>query len=281
MGYDVTSIRSYDVTSIRNYTQLQGAVKINSNSTIFPFNQFNVTALTLDNSVGTIDGLPIWGSILFQNVTIDGFLENGAVASVIESPVVYMVPTDYGRYSCLLLNDSSKISMQVPQKGVSFSILTNNNEIHKINLESGEVSVDNIANCSASNILDNILPNNVNLENTTSMLTYVPSVSVNGNVSFPKANVPNYIINVVGDSLSNSGNVHLHFNFDSSSDSVIVLTDFDYSGTLKPGQPPIDMIYWEITIIPWLSVLPFPLFLIITALLLIIFIRRRLKNRNY
>src|SRR5450756_325515 len=138
-----------------------------------------------------------------------------------------MIPTDYGSYSGLILDVASNISMQVPQEGITFSALASDNETYKINLQSGIISVENISStsiASTSNIFANrTLPNNIDLDNKIFVLTSVPSVSVNGTVVFPEAYIPSYIKNVAGDSVQINGNVH--FNFDCSSDSVIVLTD--------------------------------------------------------
>lgn len=265
----------YDATSIRDYAQLKGSVNIESNSTILPYDQFNISTLALVNVTGMVNGLPITGSILLQNVAINGLLEKGAVHSVLKSQDVDMIPTDYGSYSGLLLDVASNISMQVPQEGITFSALASDNKTYKINLQSGIISMENISStsiASTSNIFANrTLPNNIDLDNKIFVLTSVPSVSVNGTVVFPEAYIPSYIKNVAGDSVQINGNVH--FNFGCSSDSVIVLTDFGYSGTFQTGQQTakISMVYWEITAIPWASIFTYPLFIFCIAVIVTIF----------
>jgi hypothetical protein len=117
---------------------------------------------------------------------------------------------------------------------------------------------------SASNILANIALPDVDLENKISILTRVPSVSGNGIANFSEANVPSYVKNVVDDSVNITGSVH--FNFDCSSNNVIVLNSFNYSGTFPTGTrtAKIDMLRWEVTAVPWLS----PLFIFCFALLI-------------
>ena len=246
----------YDTTAIRNNTQLEGSVIIESNSTILPYDQFNANTLSLVNVTGTINGLPIDKSILLQDVVLKDFMAKGSAQSVLESQNVTLVPSDYGSYSFLLLDGESNISMQVPQGGLTFSALTSKNEAFKINLESGEFSAKDIS-LSPSNVLTNMaLPNKIDLNGKIFVLTRIPSVSVNGTVAFPEAYIPSYIKNVAGDWVHiNNGSVS--FDFDCSSDNVIVLDDFAYSGNITTGQltKPIDMVYWEITAIDWVSIL--------------------------
>ena len=273
----------YDTTSIRNYAQLEGSVNIESNSTILPYDQFNASTLSLANVTGTINGLPINGSILLQNVVITGFLEKGSAQSVLESQNVDIIPSDYGSYGLLLLDAASNISMQVPQGGLNFSALTTKNEAFKMNLESGEFSAKNISS-SPSNVFANmVLPNNIDLNGKIFVLTRVPSVSVNGTAVFPEAYIPSYTKNVAGDSVQINGRIS--FNFDCSSDNVIVLNDFVYSGTFQTGQltTKISMVYWEITAIPWASILTSPTFLVfcfifIMAIIAIVIINSKFKT---
>lgn len=258
----------YDTTWIRNYAQLQGAVNIESNSTILPYDQFNVHTLELVNATGTINGLPIQESMLLQNVAINNLLEKGAAHSIIESQGIYLIPTDYGSYSCLLSESAFNISMQVPEGGVAFSVITSENETYDINLQSGTLFMQNITTTSPSNIsVNTALPNDITGGNKTLLLARTPSISVNGTASFPEAYIPNYIKAVNGYSVQINGTIN--FNFDCSSDNVILLTDFGYSGTFQTGQETtkISMIYWELTAIPWASILTSSLFLIFCILL--------------
>ena len=64
----------YDTTWIRNYAQLQGAVNIESNSTILPYSQFNVHTLQIVNATGTINGLPVQEPMVLQNAAINNLL---------------------------------------------------------------------------------------------------------------------------------------------------------------------------------------------------------------
>jgi hypothetical protein len=183
-----------------------------------------------------------------------------------------------------LLAHFSSILIHVPQKGITFSALAIGNGTYKIDLQSGIMSMENISSSPTSNIGSNItLPKNKDLDNKVFFFTRVPLVSVNGTASFPEAYVPNYINDVFGDSILNKGN--LHFSFDSSSDSVIVLTDFGYSPNFDNGQKTANDLWyrWEIAV-PLDHGLPFSLLLVTTAFLIIlsiVFIRRRLNNRNY
>jgi hypothetical protein len=265
LGYDSTWIRDHGV-----HVQLEGAVNIESNSTFLPSDKINASRLSLENITGTVNGLAINEPISLPNVVISGLFEKGAVHSVLESQNVSIIPTDYGSYSCLLSDTSYSVLMQVPQKGITFSALSIGNGTYKIDLQSGTMTLENISS-------------------PLTFFTRAPLVTVNltpkfSNItaSFPDAYVPNYINNVVGGSFNITDTAH--FSFDSSSDSVIVLTDFGYSGKPQTGQQPIVMIDWEIPKISWENVLPFPLFLITTAFLLILsiaFIRHRKKNKNY
>jgi hypothetical protein len=273
----------YDITSIRDYAMLNGFVQVVSNSTIIPYDQFTVSSLSLANVTGTINGSPIHNSITLQNVTISGLLEDGAVHSVIESQDVNMVPTNYGRYSCLLLGPATNISMQVPQEGISFAAISGGNDKYKINLESGTISVENLTIPSAAanpTTFGNIMVPDKIAENKMFVFTYVPSVTVNGAVVFSEAYFPSYINGVVGDSATINGGT-THFNFDCSSDNSIVMTNFSYSGFLTPGQKtlPISMLYYEITAIPWNSILTQYWFIFSGCLIVVIvlLVLKRLK----
>jgi hypothetical protein len=263
----------YDTTWIRDYTQLQGAVNIESNSTILPYDQFNVHTLELVNATGTINGLPIQEPMFLQNVAINNLLEKGAAHSVIKSQGIYLIPTDYGRYSCLFSESAFNISMQVPEGGVVFSVITKENETYDINLQSGTLFMQNITTTSPSNIsVNTALPNEITGGNKTLLLARTPSISVNGTSSFSEAVIPNYINYVNGYSVQIKGTTH--FSFDCSSDNVMMLTDFGYTGTFQTGQETtkISMIYWELIAIPWASILTSPLFLIFCILLAMVVI---------
>jgi hypothetical protein len=258
----------YDSTWIMGSVQLEGAVNIESNSTFLPYGQTNSSRLSLENITGTVNGLRINGSISLQNVVISGLFEKGAVHSVLKSQNVSIIPKDYGSYSYLLLHNFSSVLMQVPQKGISFSALSINNGTYNINLQSGNMTLENISSP-------------LTFFTRSPLITVNPTIFSNITASFPDAYVPNYINNVVGGSFTINDTAH--FSFDSSSDSVIVLTDFGYLGVPKTDQLNVDLFDWEI-MVPWTYLMSNPLFLIITALLLIlsiIFIRLRNTNKKY
>ena len=170
-----------------------------------------------------------------QNAAVENLLEKGAAHSVIESQGIYLIPTDYGSYSCLLSESAFNISMQVPEGGVAFSVITSENEVYDVNLQSGTLFMQNITAISPSNISVNaVMPNDINGGNCTLLLARTPSISVNGTTSFPEAYIPNYIKAVNGYSVQINGTTN--FNFDCSSDNVILLTDFGYSGAFQSGQ---------------------------------------------
>jgi hypothetical protein len=276
----------YDITSIRDYAIFNGSVQVVSNSTIIPYDQFTVSNLLLANVTGTINGSPIHNSITLQNVTISGLLEDGAVHSVIESQNSQnftMVPTNYGRYSCLLLGNSNSISMQVPEEGISFAALSGENYKYNINLASGDISVENITIPSADpnpSTFGNIKVPDIGIQNKMFVFTYVPSVTVNGTAVFPEAYFPSYVIDVVGGSIVTINGM-IHFNYDCSSDNAIVMTNFSYLGTLPPDQQTSkpNMLKWEITAIPWDSILTSPLFIFCSGLtvIMIFLVHKRFK----
>ena len=184
-----------------------------------------------------------------------------------------MIPTDYGSYSCLLSESPFNISMQVPEGGIAFSVITSENETYDVNLQSGTLFMQNITTTSSSNIsVNTALANDITGGNKTLLLAHSPSISVNGTASFPEAYIPNYINYVNGYPVEINGTTY--FNFDCSSDNVIMLTDFGYLGVFQTGHDAtkISMVYWELTAIPWASILTSPLFLIFCILLLMVVI---------
>jgi hypothetical protein len=281
----------YDITSIRDYAIFNGSVQVVSNSTIIPYNQFTVSNLSLANVIGTINGSPIHNSITLQNVTISGLLEDGAVHSVIESQNSQnftIVPSNYGRYSCLLLGNATNISMQVPEEGITFAAISGENDKFNIKLESGTISVENITIPSGAanpTTFGDITVSGIGIENKMFVFTYVPSVTVipsvtvNETAIFPEAYFPSYINGIVGDLVTFNGTIH--FNYDCSSDNAIVMTNFSYSGIPYSGHqtPQINMLDWEIINIRWYSILTSPLFIFCSGLtvLIVFLVHKRLK----
>jgi hypothetical protein len=278
----------YDSTFVRNYVQFNGSardkpgfINVASNSIIIPYNEYGVDALTLTNTSGTIDGLQISQPLVLQNVTISNFSTKSGLNSTIhsENSSAFLISTNYGSYSCMLLTSPSNISLQVPPEGISFSVNSASGKKNVINLQSGNLLLQNLKTPVSSSILYNLtIPDKIQLDNWTFVLCRTPSIWIWGNTSFSKAYVPNYILSVADDSLNINGTVV--FKYDCSSDSVIVLNDFGYSGTPQTGRGSINMTYWEIKAVddgsePWNSILISPLFIIciIVLVLLILYIQ--------
>jgi hypothetical protein len=261
----------YDTTWIRDYGHLFGTVKVESDSIIFPYDKFNVDRLEILNASGTINGASIQGRTI-QGATIMNFVKEGTIYSVLDSTDLYLLPTNYGTYCGSLLNSNSNISMQIKNGNITFSLVTDANTNYVINLQSGTLIMKNVRTNSLSETSDNyeaILPKNMPLDNETLLFQHNPGVTVNGAVSFPEAYIPNYINYVNGFPVQINGTTY--FKFDCTSDNVMMLSDFSYLGALQTSQDTnkISMVYWELTAIPWISILTSPLFLILCIILAI------------
>jgi hypothetical protein len=255
----------YNATSIRDYGQIEGAVYLKSNSAIIPYYQFNAGSLKIVNITGTIDGSSVREPISQQDIIVKNLIAKGAVCSIIESQGLFLVPSNYGSYSILLLEPAFNISMQVPEGGITFSVVTSENKTYDVSLQSGMVFLDNITTDqpTTSNIFVNTaLPRDINLDNQTLIFANVPSLSVSGTTYFSEAYIPNYINPINGLSVKITGTVH--FKFDCSSDNFIVLTNFGYSGRFQTVQETtkVDFFKWELTAVPWANILSSPTFII-------------------
>ena len=271
IGYDSTFVGYYALlrVPITNSTIVPYDINIKSNSTIIPYDKFEVGALRLNNVTGSINGLPINQSLTFQNVTISNLIENGSLSSVIESKgEVDMFQSNYGSYSLLHLDHASNVSLQVPQQGISFSINATNGRERKISIVSGNVLLQNLTALQSSSILGNSPIPDLDPNDTRSfILARNPAINVTGQVFLAGASIPNYIRAVSGDSVLINGEVY--FDFECSSDSVIVLNNFEYNvgynGNFTTGRAPIKMTYWELTAVDWNSILNSSLFIICIA----------------
>jgi hypothetical protein len=134
--------------------------------------------------------------------------------------------------------------------------------------------MENVTTTSAPDVPSNYFSSNLQkgiaLNAKIVLFQHNPVISVNGSASFPEAYIPNYIRSVNGYSVQINGTTR--FDFDCSSDNIMLLTDFSYSGIFQTSQEEtkISMVYWELTAIPWLSILTSPSFQVFTILLLLI-----------
>jgi hypothetical protein len=261
----------YDTTWIRDYGHLFGTVSMESDSIVFPYDQFNVDQMEILNASGTINGASIQGRTI-QGGTIMNFVKEGTIYSVIDSTDLYLLPTNYGTYVGSLLNSNSDVSMQIRNGNITFSIVTNANTNFEVNLQSGTLIMKNVRTNSLSETpinYDAILPKNITLDTETLLFQHNPVITVNGAASFPEAYIPNYINYVNGFPVQINGTTY--FKFDCSSDNVMMLTDFSYLGAFQTSQDTdkISMVYWELTAIPWISILTSPSFLILCIILAI------------
>jgi hypothetical protein len=266
----------YDTTWIRNSIHLQGDVETKSNSTILPYDQFKVGRLDISNATGTINESSIQSSVL-QGIIVNNLVLEGSVHSTINSNDLSLIPTNYGSYGALQLEPNFNISLYAQEgAAIRFSVITSTHETYEINLFSGTV------------VMENVTRNNA-IDNKTLIYERTNACLVNGVANFADAYIPNYvslpnnISYVYGYPVLINGTTH--FNSICSSDNVILLSDFGYSGNFSTNREAstISLSYWEITA-PWVNVLSYPLFLIITTFLLIlsiVFIRLRRKNKNY
>jgi hypothetical protein len=261
----------YDSTLVRDYAQLEGNISVISSSIIIPYKEFEVGTLTLTNVSGTANGLPISQTVVMKNITISNLIEEGSLNTLIESKEgVDFYPSNYGRYSLLLLRKQSDISLQVPPQGISFSINGTYYGKRQLNIVSGNILLQNLTASMSSSIVTNLtISHSQLLENTVDnraiILAHVPVINNTGLTFLPKVSVPNYIRYVSNESFNGS----LGFNFDCSSNSIIVLNNFWYS---QPAQQSSEnlMLRWEITAVPWESILTSPIFLFLAALLIIV-----------
>jgi hypothetical protein len=268
----------YDSTFVRNSVKLDESINVESNSIIIPYNEYSADALSLNNTSGTIDGLPINQSLVLQNVNISILSPMSGLNSTMHFENVELISTNYGSYSCMLLGTNNTISLQIPPEGISFSVNSTSGKENVINLQSGNLLLQNLKTNLSSSILPNLTrSDNVLLDNRTFILCRTPSIWIFGTTVFQQAYVPNYIRSVVDDYVEIHGSVF--FKFDCSSDSIIVLNDFVYSeayaGAFIIGQPVSDMMYWEIGVVDWNSILNSALFItcIIVVVLLILVIQ--------
>ena len=274
----------YDSTFVRDYVQLVGSIDVASNSIIIPYNKYNAGTLTLTNTSGTIDGLLISQRLVLQNVNISILSAMGGLNATIHSDPdlndleaatrIELRSTNYGSYSCMLLRGNITISLQIPPEGISFSVNSTRGKENVINLQSGNLLLQN---------LTAYLPSSIISDNGTFVLCRTPSISIWGRTIFSQTYVPNYIKSVTDERVQNDGAVV--FKFDCSSDSVIVLNDFGYHeqfpGDFKIGPtdsiipPASDMAYWEIGALYSDSILYLSLFItcIVVVVLLILVIQ--------
>lgn len=264
----------YDTTWVRDYVWLEGSVRMQSDSIVFPYDQFRVGRLELVNVTGTASGSSIQETIV-QEIDIRDFAIKGAAFSVANSDGLYLFPTNYGAYSGLLLRPGFNISMQLANDAACSFMIGSGNDTYGVDLNSGVIIMENITT-SVSKISDSFAnartPKDVTIGNKLFMVARTPFVSAEGSTLISEAYIPSHINYVPGFQVQVNGMTQ--FNFDCSSENVAMLTDFGYSGVLhteqKAAQP--SMFYWELAAIPWGYILTSPFFAILCILLVIVMI---------
>ena len=166
-----------------------------------------------------------------------------------------MIPTNYGSYCNITLNQGFDWSIQLKNSDLSFQ-LGENKETVKANVSEGTI------------ILKNVAP-------TALILARNPVFSVNGSVFMKEPYIPNYITLVSGYPTEINGLIN--FRFDCSTAEVMLLTDFRYSGSFWTEQTitKLSQLYWEIEAIPWMSILTSPLtiiYILSLAIIILVFV---------
>ena len=259
----------YDTTSIRDYARFQGHVQIESNSILIPYDQIIVGKLKLINASGTINESNIPSTSVYEQIVVNGLALHGRTPSAVTSEDSYIFPTNLGAYSSLLFKSGFNISVQLSNSKAGFLVL-DGNKTYEVNLTSGTIVMENITT-SMSKISGDFtsvkIPEGIIANYTTLMFARTPSFSVKGTAFISEAYIPNYINYVHGYPVQINGT--LHFNFDCSSETVVLLNNFGYSGSFQTEQEAtkLSMFYWEIGAIPWNDVLASPLFILFCIVL--------------
>lgn len=252
----------YDTTWIRNYIHLQGDIKTLSNCTILPYDNLSVGQLEIIDSTGVFDSSSI-DNLNLRDVTLKDITLNGVITSTLRTNDMYIIPSNYGSYSLLFTKPSFNTSFQIIDGTFNTTVMANN-VVHTISLNSGSINLNGVTTSQSDSYVDPMLsyPDTIHLDSKTLLLQTSPSVSVNGLTYFSEAYVPNYINYVSGSPVEING--ESTFIFDSSTDNVILLKDFMYSGDFQKQQETnkISMLYWELTAIPWSQIITSPLFII-------------------
>ncbi|MCW3995868.1 MAG: hypothetical protein NWE98_06935 [Candidatus Bathyarchaeota archaeon] len=270
----------YSTIWIRDCISLQGSVKIESPS-ILPFNQFGVSKLIL-NGNGTINGLSIKQSTI-EGVTIDNFNYKGKVQFMVDSGNISIIPTNYSSYGVLLLKSNFNATIQITEgSSVDLSVAANN-QTFSINLESGTLTIENITIANyAIETSDAKFNFSTNVPRFDEILLFMrdATFSVDGNSTFFNAYFPNYIQPVHDSQVQIIGRTH--FNFNCSSNNVILLTNLTYSGRFSvPQLTKLSMLYWELTAIPWENLLSSSiiiiLFVVFASMIIPTLLRKKVK----
>jgi hypothetical protein len=259
----------YNTTWIRDYARFQGHVQIESNSILIPYNQIEVGELKLINASGTINESSIPDTSVYEQIVVNGLVLHGTIPSVITSEDSCIFPTNLGADSGLLSKSGFNISLQLSKNKADFFIL-DGNETYEVDLTSGTIVMENITT-SKSKISDAFanlkIPSDITGNYTALMFARTPSFSEKGTTFISEAYIPNYINYVHGYPVKINGTTH--FDFDCSSETVVLLNNFGYSGLFQTEQEATkpSMFYWEIGAIPWNDVLTSPLFIMFCIVL--------------
>lgn len=270
----------YDSTIIRNYLQLEGSAEIQSNSIIFANNQLNVDKLEIVNATGTFNGYNVQ-TTTSEAVTISNLKTEGAISFALTSSNLSIVPMNYGAYAALILNPGFDLAMQITNGTIDLFLSSQQNETNELILNSGTLLMQGVSTISTSQTFNTSnyagLSPDFMADSQTLVFARTPSVNIEGTAFFSEAFIPTYINYVTGNSVQIKGTTH--FDFDCSSDNVILLTNFAYSGLFsiyEPKTTEISMFSWEFPHV-LLSDITSPGFLIflISFLLVIIVINWR------